>query len=682
MVFGMGRGRWYAVTVLGLLVTAGVVAWRTWWSTSAGPFDPVAAVIALIGLAVSVASLRLADRAQHQADADVTGVARRLAVAVRNVETEARRQLLGENGRTINVQFTCRPAAAHNAKGASRTGTLEAIVGYYRRLQPRRMVITGAAGSGKTVLAVELILGLLSDRADDAPVPVRMSAALLDTSRPARTAVQDWLVRLLKQTYQLPEAAARQVVAAGMVLPVLDGLDEMDAFDEPGYASRAGQTIRACNAYLDGIHKAAMVLTCRIDQYQALKENNVWVQDAAQVQLRPVGLPTAQKFLHQRVADKARWQPVLTAMRRPHGGPLASALSTPWRLTLAATVYERQDPDTGSYLRDPIDLTDPGLDTDDKVRDHLLGLFIPAAVEAEGGRYPPANVHRWLAVLADYLNANTPSATRPARVITGRTLSGTDLVLHEMWPLAGLRTCRVITGGLMAIVWLGLILGFTDTVDISTPRTIAITAIAISVAILLSHYAFMAWHDPTVADLRQLRTRSGQRKLVIGLVLWSVVGLMGGFILSFVFATGLGSALIVGLIVGFLAGLMQEVQPRGYTPTEPREIVRSDLILGVASGLVVGLVGMLWLWLTTRLVAGLEIFLPVFFLGWLMVGTVGWRYITLILCTRRWSKSWLPWRLGSFLHWCYDAGLIRAAGIGYQFRHKELQDYLAQNPTS
>jgi hypothetical protein len=41
----------------------------------------------------------------------------------------------------------------------------------------------------------------------------------------------------------------------------------------------------------------------------------------------------------------------------------------------------------------------------------------------------------------------------------------------------------------------------------------------------------------------------------------------------------------------------------------------------------------------------------------------------------------LPWRLGRFLHWCYtDAGLVRTAGIAYQFRHRELQDYLARHP--
>jgi hypothetical protein len=35
-----------------------------------------------------------------------------------------------------------------------------------------------------------------------------------------------------------------------------------------------------------------------------------------------------------------------------------------------------------------------------------------------------------------------------------------------------------------------------------------------------------------------------------------------------------------------------------------------------------------------------------------------------------------PRRLGRFLDWAYQAGVVRIAGIAYQFRHRELQDRL------
>jgi hypothetical protein len=36
----------------------------------------------------------------------------------------------------------------------------------------------------------------------------------------------------------------------------------------------------------------------------------------------------------------------------------------------------------------------------------------------------------------------------------------------------------------------------------------------------------------------------------------------------------------------------------------------------------------------------------------------------------------LPLRFARFLDWCQSAGIMRISGAGYQFRHKELLDYL------
>ncbi|UGQ11056.1 hypothetical protein LO772_30315 [Yinghuangia sp. ASG 101] len=72
--------------------------------------------------------------------------------------------------------------------------------------------------------------------------------------------------------------------------------------------------------------------------------------------------------------------------------------------------------------------------------------------------------------------------------------------------------------------------------------------------------------------------------------------------------------------------------------------------------------------------------------GWLIMGIPaalfvfaaigGMRYGVLLLSTRR-SPVQLPWRLCSFLGWAEEAGLLRLSGSAYQFRHKELQDWLA-----
>ena len=676
----MERGRLYAVAAAGLLVAAGVVARQTFARTSVGPFDPVAAVIAMASLAVSVASLAVAVRAQRQADTDVPAAAGRLAVAVKDAETDARKQLLGGHNRPIDVQFTFRPAVAHDAAGADSKGTLEKVVNYYRKLKPRRMVITGAAGSGKTVLAVELILGLLEGRAADAPVPVRISAASLDTSRPAESAVADWLAEHLRQAYKVPEATARQLVAARMVVPVLDGLDEMDAVEAPGFDSRAGHAIRACNAYLDGGQKAAMILTCRISHYEALEQAREWVHDAARIQLRPVGMATARSFLTSRVNDKARWRPVLDQMRRPESGPLAVALSTPWRLTLAATVYDQPDPATGKYLRNPADLTSPQLDTEDAVRDHLLALFIPATLVAHKGPYQGDHVHRWLGVLASYLDSNTPGPDRPARVISGRTLLGTDLVLHELWPLAGSRAARTVTVGTLAVFAAAGLAAFLLTrVPIGFTRSRVLGAVVLGIAaIALLSYSWTAWPQIQVVDLRRLKTRQSRRDLMYTLARGPGSTIVAGTALVVGYTDELGILLALGITFAFGVGLAMGLAVvlstafRHYSVADTRQIIRTTYVAGIVAGLAMGLVAGLAMGRAAGLAMGL--------VTGLVAGLAGIRYIAFLLCTRHWSDHWLPWRLGRFLHWCYKAGLIRIAGISYQFRHRELQDYLARNP--
>ncbi|MGW0602219.1 hypothetical protein ACWD11_34620 [Streptomyces sp. NPDC002776] len=60
----------------------------------------------------------------------------------------------------------------------------------------------------------------------------------------------------------------------------------------------------------------------------------------------------------------------------------------------------------------------------------------------------------------------------------------------------------------------------------------------------------------------------------------------------------------------------------------------------------------------------------------ILVANAWTRYAVLLLCARR----VLPWRLGTFLNWAYQGGLLRISGNAYQFRHRELQEWLADQP--
>ncbi|MFF0084754.1 NACHT domain-containing protein [Streptomyces canus] len=647
-----------------------VVAWGL-PGLERGDVDPVSAAIGLMGLVVAGWSMWMSWRGLRHQETDAVTMADRLAQAVLRAETEARTQLLGGDGTTINVRFDFRPAAARNASGADVEGRLSEVVNYYRRLRPGRLVITGAPGSGKTVLALELLLALLEERRPEDPVPVRLplaswdllSASHLGTGTGPSTGashnpgaavqmVRAWVCRHLVDTYRgISPTAAAALMDAGLILPVLDGLDEMDAGDMPGYGSRARQALDVLNAFQRGRAKANLVLTCRSGQYQALKALEVWAQDSARVEIGQISPAQARLFIQQRVGRPARWQCVLDTLDRAPSSPLARALSTPWRLTVAVTVYEQRDLD-GAYLHSPRDLIRPELSSDRAVRDHLLKLFLQDATARHSAprsdTYTPDQVRAWLGVLAAYLNTNAATS----RTVAGRALSGTDLVLHELWPVAGSRRPRIAHLALLAGVFLGgAALGMWGFgIELSGG---AVLTMAVALSALGLTYAY-AWPVPSRLDLGKLRTPQGLRAAAF----WLADELMPSAAILF---PGWRAA----------AGTL--------TVVDPRVLVRVNLTSGLVVGLGAGLVFVLG---ATEVAAGNAPTTVGIVMGITLapaagiLGTAGMRYIALLLCTRLGPRA-LPWRLARFLQWATNAGLLRVAGIAHQFRHRELQDWLA-----
>ncbi|WP_049558956.1 NACHT domain-containing protein [Nonomuraea sp. SBT364] len=681
-----------------LVVVAAVVAVLGLPGATWGDVDPASAVIAMVALAVAVWAGRQAIRAQRYTDIDVNAWSGWLAGVVLEAETRARHQMLGRADKTIDVDFVFRPAPAYDADDARAEGSLREVVAYYRRLRPRRLVITGAPGAGKTVMAVELMLGLLAGRHPDDPVPVRLSAASWDPG----IRVQDWLTGHLARTYQMAPPTAAALVAAGRVLPVVDGLDEMDADPEPGYISRAARALLALNDYQRGQQKAEAVLTCRTGQYDALIRREVWAENAARVEITPLSADKALTFMESRVGGNQnmdRWRDVLDAIDFRPEAPLARALDSPWRLTMAITVYEQRDSATGRHLRDPAELAGPALDDPDKIRDHLLALYIPAVTTPRGdavGPYRPEKVHAWLAVLATYLDTNAGTG----RTIGGRTLSSTDLVLHELWPLAGNRP-RVLTMALTAVLWaaVGVAMIPLGMLDLSDPY-LELIFIAVGVFMCISAWG-PNWPEPARLSPSRWPAGGDGRRLVAGLRGGLLTGLVAWLTVGFTLwpALGIAAGVVTALTVGLAVGL---TAPAAVSATGPRDVVRSDLEVGLTAGLVFGFMAGLavgfWSGLgggtaLLDIAYGMAVGLAVNFAGGVTfglaaglagggltfgvaAGLAGTRYLALLLCTR----GRLPLRLGRFLQWCHDAGLIRTAGIAYQFRHRELQDHLARHP--
>jgi hypothetical protein len=319
--------------------------------------------VGLLGLPVGVAALVVSVVALRKPPEGglaelARGWASTLAGQVKEGEGSQWRQLLGDDTQRINLAFTLRPApgrAAAAPAGAGRlfdgTSAVPDVAAFYRQTRPRRLVVTGASGSGKTVLALELMLALIEERGEDDPVPVRLSLAEWDLEVP----LPDWVAQQLVDVYDWPTAMAAELVRQHRVLPVLDGLDEMDP--GPGGAAarpdapRARAALHALNVYQEGRTPGPVVLTCRAAQYEALAAQ-ARLLDSAHIDIDPVPASDAHAYLRRRTPGPARWQPVLDVLDDDPAGTLATTLSTPWRLCLAATVYAR-DGDPADLLNYP-----------------------------------------------------------------------------------------------------------------------------------------------------------------------------------------------------------------------------------------------------------------------------------------------------------------------------------------
>jgi hypothetical protein len=700
----------FGMVVLAVVVTAGGfrarsdeafnrwVGWATIW----------ALVVAAIGVLLAVWDKVLP--ADH-GEAGAAGIEGRLVRIVLAEAVDLRSRLIGAGeigDQSANVRFV-KTRSRFREVGGARSGDLLSVLAYYRSLSPERLVIMGGPGAGKTVLAIELQVLLLEERErDDAlPIPVLISAARYDSGQ----GWQVWLAGHLALRFSISKAAAVRLVTEGRILPVVDGLDEMDA-PGAGQGTRMRALVTALNASLQGRQRAPVVVTCRPAEYAALGRG---IDRATHVEMVPLDGDEAAGYLREQFLDQDeeyRWAPVLSALHRDPAGPVAGRLATPWQLTLALAAFR----DGG----EPIILLATPADTPDTVDQQLLGQFIANAVGLHdtAGRYQLAAVRRWLTALSSGL-------ARQA----SRGGSATDIELATWWaPTAG-QPARLVHSAPSMMLAAAFVYELVNTR--SDGWTIAIPLAAI--ALIPFALGIMAARPPVPRRprTRQLASATGLRGIARGLVLGLGSGLFFGLVLglSTYFAADAGNAsaanasavnasrgsgllgLGIGLVLGVGAGLASGLSDAAPQPVGPRDVIRAErrylvtfeVVLLSVLGLVFGVVGGVIVGYSDAGRAGLRpASWPAFWAGFwpaalssaleaILVGLVyglwfwaagmgsrgssAWtRYHIAVVIN--WMRGRAPLRFGAFLDWAHDAGLLRVSGVAYQFRHRQLQDSL------
>ncbi|MFI1102257.1 NACHT domain-containing protein [Streptomyces melanogenes] len=394
------RGIWVGA----VLATGAVVAVAVRERSLSGTGSLVSVLGFLVSMAGLVASTLRTAPGERSPDEHLEHAADALAEAVRlHWQAEWRLRRL-QDPRPLPVRWTTADPwladAPENIGGggdARFDGVLDDIARVFARVPARRLVVLGAPGSGKTVLAVRFALDLLERRDTGDPVPVIFPLA---TWQPDSTELYAWLSARLAEGYPALGSIQRsgaplaaELLDAGRVLPVLDGLDEL----APPLRAEA---VRRLNSALD--EGSPLLLTCRSEVYaQVVADGDVFTA-AAVVELQPLAFEEAADFL-RRTARPVRgpagerttaWDPVL-ARTRP-GDPVRRVLASPLMVAMARAVYGESGNDPAELLRRP-EFADPTA-----LEEYLLDAFVPAAF-AGSARWDTGRAVHWLRFLARHL---------------------------------------------------------------------------------------------------------------------------------------------------------------------------------------------------------------------------------------------------------------------------------------
>ena len=606
----------------------------------------------------------------------------------------------------VNVR---RAGVGGKASPLDLSGQLAGIVDVYRKVESGRLVVLGRAGSGKTVLTLRFVLGLLTDRGPADPVPVIFS---LGSWHPTTTPLRDWLTdQLLRDHPGLaapgPDGStlAAALVATDRILPVLDGFDEIGG----------------------GLHRAALealntttlplLLTSRPEEYAAAVAGTDVLTAAAAVRLTDLTTTDLADYLPRTTRKHGgdAWAPVLDELRdHPDsvaGTNLARVLTTPLMVGLARTIYSDTPDD------DPAGLLDTDrFPTADAVEEHLLGNFVPTVYRNEPGerRFDPDRVRHWLGYLAHHLARRGThdlewwqfgtSLRRPVRLLVvalavAVAVATADIVVESFF-LFDVATGRVVAVGALFGLVAGTAFGLAHGL---TARYLPVALRPSRVRLWLrgrthpwgyvaTRVRFGAAAGFAAGFLYGL-VRELSRTYIADQGRGYVVGIVDAVLFGVIFA--LGGALVLGLMALCETPLdiTSASSPAGLLRANRRTVVVQVLVFGPAFAVAVTATNWVVVVLLNLLPPGTLFGLyfewhPLFGLVLGLVGGIGGGlgYALSMTAWGQWvvfARVWLPltgrlpFAVTAFLDDAYRRGVLRRAGAVYQFRHARLQDHLA-----
>jgi hypothetical protein len=338
---------------------------------------------------------------------------------------------------------------------------------------PKRLVVLGEPGIGKSELLVAAFRSMLTAWAADRPLPVLIPmTAWRPAPRPA-----DWIIDWLHLNHrslrrQISDGSGRTVAEAlveeNRLAFILDGLDEM----APEFRADALGSMNNLDPNL------LIMLSSRATEYKSIGNAANLLTDTRGIELDGQRPADAMRYLTRRSKAPGAWALVESSLARHWA--LSQAFKTPLMVMLADTMYNQAHEEAKNPGPRPEDLL--SLAGYRELTDHLLGEFVPSRY-APGAKLPHG-IRQWkvdeasrgLGYLAQMLGEDTDLRWWDLVVLPARARRGRGRIL--------------LTAGAVT-VWTALSAGFLNQWTFIVPHTGVTDAVRIASAALLSYLTML-----------------------------------------------------------------------------------------------------------------------------------------------------------------------------------------------